>query len=67
MLGLRARERKENQECKSKLINMTNAAWKLHCKIPREITKTAIESKSGNFGTTVFRGNVTGRNANIQG
>lgn len=49
MLGLRARERKEDQECKSKLINMTKVAWKLRCKIPREITKSAIESKSGNF------------------
>lgn len=54
MLGLRARERKENQEWKSKLTKMTKVAWKLHCKIPRDITKTAIESKSGNFWTTVF-------------
>lgn len=45
MLGLSEREN-DNEEWKRKLTKVNKASWKLRCKTPREITKTATETKA---------------------
>lgn len=45
MLGPSGREN-DNEEWKSKLTKVNKVSWKLHRKTPREITKTATETKA---------------------